>query len=198
MMVSKILEFHRRKSPSEEISSEALVTACAAGDPEALTILYDRYCNDVSRFLSRLTYVDQQDVEDLVQEVFLSVFRSAARYRQHSQVKTWIFAIAANIARETARKRMRYRAFKERMVAEGLEDTSSLQTVSYSDNFLQHLQAKLFELPHDLRVAFVMCDIEGIPGQEVAQTLGIPKGTLYRRLHEARKELQKVFEEVKP
>jgi DNA-directed RNA polymerase specialized sigma24 family protein len=56
------------------------------------------------------------------------------------------------------------------------------------------LRAALPTLPHDLRVAFVMCDVEGVPGVEAARAVGVPPGTMWRRLHEARKALAAAIE----
>lgn len=195
-LMAKVISLRGRKKPEGTLSPEALVAACAAGDPEAVARLYDHYCDDVSRFLSRLAYVNQQDVEDLIQEVFLAVFRSAPRYSRRSSVRTWLFAIAANIARDTARKAIRYRGFKERLANEPkIAAIASPDSRSIDHALREKLSVQLLELPHDQRVAFVMCDIEEISGVEAARALGIPKGTLYRRLHEARKKLQDALRE---
>jgi RNA polymerase sigma-70 factor (ECF subfamily) len=55
---------------------------------------------------------------------------------------------------------------------------------------LAYLGNAIARLPHDLRVAFVLCDVEGTSGTEAARALSIPEGTLYRRVHEARKRLK--------
>jgi DNA-directed RNA polymerase specialized sigma24 family protein len=60
---------------------------------------------------------------------------------------------------------------------------------------LRRIERVLEALPHDLRVAFVLCDLEGISGVDAARTLGVRPGTVWRRLHEARKELRARLEE---
>ena len=57
------------------------------------------------------------------------------------------------------------------------------------------MQGALTALPHDLRLALVMCDLEDISGREAAAVLHIPEGTLYRRVHEARRALGALVEE---
>ena len=60
---------------------------------------------------------------------------------------------------------------------------------------LQRLAAAVEELPHDLRAAYVLCDLEELPGVEAARVLGVRAGTLWRRLHEARRALRDAIEE---
>src|SRR3954454_20691012 len=91
----------------DDVSDEALVAACAAGDLSALGTLFDRFAGPVFGFLGRLR-ADPFDLEDLVQTTFLEVRRTARRYR--ASVKTWILAIAANVARHHVRSEVRRRA----------------------------------------------------------------------------------------
>ena len=62
-------------------------------------------------------------------------------------------------------------------------------------NLIARLEDQLGRLPEDLRVAFVMCDVEGVAGVEAARVLGLREGTLWRRLHFARKALRAALEE---
>ena len=55
---------------------------------------------------------------------------------------------------------------------------------------LARVAEALAALPHDLQVAFVLCDLEQVPGVEVARALGVPEGTIWRRLHVARKAVR--------
>jgi DNA-directed RNA polymerase specialized sigma24 family protein len=61
---------------------------------------------------------------------------------------------------------------------------------------IEKLAVSLNDLPSNLKVAFVMCDLEGVPGVEAARILGLREGTLWRRLHEARKALAKAIERI--
>jgi len=59
---------------------------------------------------------------------------------------------------------------------------------------VQLLAAALDRLPHDLRTVYVLCDLEDLPGVEAARVLGLRDGTLWRRLHEARRALREAIE----
>src|SRR5688572_23678162 len=92
------------------ISDEALVAACAIGDAAALAGLFDRHVEALFRFASRLIApAPPSDVEDLVQNTFLHVWSASPRFRGGSQVRSWIFGIAANVARHFVRGEARRR-----------------------------------------------------------------------------------------
>lgn len=63
---------------------------------------------------------------------------------------------------------------------------------------LAQIARTLDELPHDLRVAYVMCVIEDISSEEAARALSVPRGTLWRRIHEARQALRAAVEREEP
>lgn len=180
------------------LSDESLVAGCAVEDPNALAMLFDRFADDVSRFVHRLRYVADADVEDLVQETFLQAFRAAGRFAGHSGVRTWLFAIAANLARAHARSASRRRGFLEVFSTTPLAPPRSPEAATRDRAILTAVHDAVERLSHDLRVAFFMCDVEGVPGVEVARALGIPQGTLYRRLHDARSLLREALEGVEP
>ncbi len=188
-MNAKLIPIRKPKPLELSLSDAALVAACGAGDPDALGVLYDRYAQDVYRFLSRLTYVDADEAEDLMQEAFLAAFRSAGRFEGKSSVKTWLFGIAANLAKSRARSGRRGRLARSEVALQVLETPRAPDAEVIARDAVTKLQRGLMQLTHDLRVAFLLCHVEQVPGPEAAKTLGIPVGTLYRRLHEARLKL---------
>ena len=92
-------------------SGEAeLITRCRQGDPKAWDELFDRHYAATSRFLFQLSSdFTREDVEEICQEVFLSVIKNLASFHGGAQIQTWIFRIAVNKARDT---RERQRAAK--------------------------------------------------------------------------------------
>ena len=92
-------------------SDETLVAACAREESAALGALFDRHHGAVYRFFSRFAGVSEADLDELVSETFLNVYRSAGRFRGDAAVRTWITAIAANVARHHVRSESRRRAF---------------------------------------------------------------------------------------
>lgn len=176
------------------VDDTALLTACAGGDTNALGVLFDRRAADVRRFIFRLAGTDARDLDDLVQATFLEALRAAARFRGGSSVKTWLFGIAANVVRHHARSEGRKRTFLVALSAHDAQQSAApagAELLARRRQQLAQLEAAVAELPHDLRVAFVMCDVELVPGVEAARCLGVPEGTVWRRLHDARKRLRK-------
>lgn len=175
-----------------ELSDEALLAACGVGDPAALGALFDRYHDAVFRLVSRLIRSESYEIDDLVQTTFLEAWRSAKKYSARGSVKSFLFGIAANTVRHYVRAARRRRdAYAEwpAPLPGGAPD-EALQRAQE----LQRLAAALAELPHDLRVAYVLCDLEELPGVEAARVLGVRPGTLWRRLHEARRGLRDAIE----
>jgi RNA polymerase sigma-70 factor (ECF subfamily) len=178
-------------------SDDKLVAGCANGDPQALGELFDRHHLAVYRFLGRLCRGGSRDVDDLVQATFLEVQRAARGFRGGSAVKTWILGIAANVARHYVRSESRERALLSELGKQvelaGIGARRPDETAEQSE-MLERLADALAELPQDLRVVFVACELEDLPGAEVARSLGVREGTLWRRLHDARKALAVVLD----
>lgn len=168
----------------DEMSDAGLVAACAASDRTARTLLFERHVDAIHRFVSRMRASDADVVDDLVQATFVRAFQSAARFRGTS-ARSWLYGIAANVVREYARKEIR-RKRAMGAVAEVLPRSAPAGD--------PHLRARLpeaiEELPHELRAAFVLVDLAGERGCDAAAALGIPEGTLWRRIFEARTALR--------
>ncbi len=185
-----------RRAAMAEISDDALLAACGIGDSAALGALFDRHHLAVYRLVSRLLRSDPSDIDDLVQTTFLEVWRSARRYSGHGSVKSFLFGISANTVRHHVRSAQRRR--------NAIADWQPPMTHDAPDDVLARtrqvnlLAIALDELPHDLRVAYVLCDLEELPGVEAARVLGIRAGTLWRRLHDARRALRVAIEEGSP
>lgn len=193
-MSGRVIPLRRVEGTVEEMSDEAVLAACAAGDAAALGALFDRHHEAIYRFVTRLTAVDPDDVDDLVQNTFLTVMKSADRFRGRSTVRTWIFGVAVNTVRRHSRSRGRRRRLALAVAAEPDRRAPALDDVAARRQSLRRLEEALAALPETLRVCFVMCQLEGVPGPEAARVLGLRTGTLYRRIHEARARLRSALE----
>ncbi len=193
-MSGRVIPLRRVAGTVEEMSDEAVLAACAAGDSAALGALFDRHHAAVYRFVTRLSAVDPDDVDDLVQNTFLTVMKSAHKFGGRSTVRTWIFGIAVNTVRRHSRGRGRRRRLALAVSAEPTPRSVPIDDVAARRQSLRQLEDALAALPEKLRVCFVMCQLEGVPGPEAARVLGLRSGTLYRRIHEARKQLRAALE----
>jgi RNA polymerase sigma-70 factor, ECF subfamily len=179
-----------------EITDETLLAACAIDDSAALGALFDRHHEAMYRLISRLLRSEPSEIDDLVQTTFLEAWRSASRYTGRGSVKSFLYGIAANTVRHHIRSARRRRD----AIADWQPPTSvnAPDDVAVRSQQVGRLAAALDLLPHDLRVAYVLCDLEDVPGVEAARMLDVRAGTLWRRLHEARRALRAAIEGGSP
>lgn len=176
----------RPEARVDEMSDVGLVAACAAADRTARALLFERHVDAIHRFVGRMKGSDADAIDDLVQMTFVRAFQSAGRFHGTS-ARSWLYGIAANVVREHARKEIRRKRALS-LVAEELP-----RATRGHDLMLAKLPAAIEALPHELRVAFVLIDMEGEKGVDAAAALGIPEGTLWRRVFNARTALRKVL-----
>lgn len=164
--------------------SPRLVDDCVEGNTLAWRELHRRYFPIASAFLRKLG-VRERDVEDAAQEVFLQVHKYLPRFRREAELSTWLYRICITQARQ-ARRRAR--------VSETLLSILSLvpaeQLVSApsfcEDAARRRVEQALSALPAGERAAFVLYEMEGVPGKQIAEILNCPEATVWRRLHYAR------------
>ena len=178
------------ESMDEPDPDSELIARMADGDRDALGALFDRHHHALYGFLARAYGSRDLDVDDLVQTTFLEAFRAAPRYRGASSPRSWLFAIGGNIAKMHRRATMRRnRALQS--FADHPEDLAAAPDVKVSSQrALARIEEALEGMAHDLRMAYVMCVIEGVAGDDAARALGISRGTLWRRTWHARQILR--------
>jgi RNA polymerase sigma-70 factor, ECF subfamily len=176
-----------RALASLEQAQEVLVSRCVAGDDAAWASLYTRYAKTISNFLKRLG-VAPDALEDAVQEVFLQAFRSLDKFRGEAAVKTWLYRLAVTQARRS-RERARFSRRIRQLLA--LQATADVDWGEHQPGQAERLlQVALTRLTELEREAFVLYELEGQGGAELAAIFGCPEATVYRRLHDARKKFQ--------
>jgi RNA polymerase sigma-70 factor (ECF subfamily) len=190
----QLVPLRRASGESSELSDEALLAACGTGDANALGALFDRFHEVVYRFAARLATTDELARDDLVQATFLEVRRAASSFRGTSSVRTWILGVTANLARHTLRSERRRRARQAKYVEHLQSVPTPVDESVEQRKLLARIEEAVAALPRDQQVAFILCDLERLPAGEVARVLDIPEGTLWRRLHTARKALREAIE----
>ncbi len=176
----------------------ALVQRCALGDEEACGELVQEH----QRLVYQLAYHllgDHQEALDLSQEVFLRVFRTIHQFRGQSALRTWIYRIVVNQARNRQRWwRRRQRAhqisLEEHLREHGdlwvPENASAPDTVYARKELAARIWRALDELPFDQRTVVLLREIEGLSYEEIAYSLGVAVGTVKSRLARARESLR--------
>jgi RNA polymerase sigma-70 factor (ECF subfamily) len=158
--------------------------------------LFERHADFVAKFLWRMG-APEAEIDDLVQDVFLVAHQRGGFREESARATTWLAAIAFRIW-GTRRRRHRTRrelsdpesitraVSPERGPEHRLEDRRSLERV----------RAALQQLDESARALLVLVDIEGVAGPDVALALGVPVGTVYSRLHKARKRFAQAYEKL--
>jgi len=171
-----------------EIPDADLVQSVVEGNKVALRAVWDRYLAPVGATLRSLLGRDHV-VDDLIQEVFLAFYRSASRIRDPSALRPYLLGVATKLASTEIRSRARrnhwYRLFHWSATAGG---TGRSLGVDERDA-LRSLRALLFRIPDRERQAFVLRYIQDLSPTEVAQAMGIPKGTAKRAIAEGRRRV---------
>jgi RNA polymerase sigma-70 factor (ECF subfamily) len=182
----------------------ALIQRCAAGDESAFAELVADHQRMVVQLAINLLG-DRDEALDLSQEVFLRVFRTIGRFRGQSTLKTWIYRIAVNQARNRHRFwRRRHRADQVSLdvhVATHGEffsaPTSRPDRVFAQKELATRLEQALSGLPFDQRTAIVLREVDGLSYEEIAYSLGVAVGTVKSRLTRARQALRTELREAR-
>ena len=194
-MIGRLLTFRRRQEWSN-VPDEELVLGSARGDATAVEELFRRHGDRVYRLLVRLRGVDAKEIEDLVQSTFLEMQKSARHFENRASVGAWILGIALNIRRHHLRSEARRRAFMEAVAPlVSRADQRDPHEQFAERQALGRLEAAIAALPERLRTVVILTDVEGLKGREAARVLGVPEGTVWRRLHEARSRLRALIGE---
>ncbi len=180
----------RRGDPGKNETSAS--TEAASGVPTWDEIV-ERHSDRVYRLAYRLTG-NRPDAEDLTQEVFVRVFRSLSTYTPGT-FEGWLHRITTNLFLDQARRkqRIRFDALSDER-ADKLSSTSPPPELAYTDRtFDDDIERALATLPPDFRVAVVLCDVEGLTYEEIADVLGLKLGTVRSRIHRGRGMLRKAL-----
>ncbi|MCC6442908.1 MAG: sigma-70 family RNA polymerase sigma factor [Armatimonadetes bacterium] len=144
------------------------------------------------------------DAEDLMQEAFLKAYQAFDRYRADRPFEHWMYRILTNAHIDNVRKRPKVviepldklistrEGDVQREIPDESHDPEQAAIASELESEIQHALKKL---PEDFRKAIVLCDIEGLSYEEIADILGCSIGTVRSRIHRGRKQLQKSLSE---
>lgn len=168
----------------EEPADTALISAVAAGDASAFAALYRRRRADVYRFafaMSRSPSIAQ----DVVQEVFLALLESAARYdAAKGSVRAWLLGAARHVVLDRLRAESRW-SYEPGAHEEPAVPCTGEEQI-FAAQRLARLHAAIVELPFEYRETLALCELAELSYAESAAVLGCPIGTVRSRLHRAR------------
>jgi RNA polymerase sigma-70 factor (ECF subfamily) len=173
---------------------QCLIDACRAGNTEAFGVLVTRYQDRLYPTVFRLTGC-ADEARDLLQDAFLRAFQNLPRFHGDSSFYTWVYRIAVNLALSGRRRRRPLLRLHLDSEGAGLDSQYDLAETDPSAPLERAerdrtVQEALSALAPDHRAVIVMKEFDGLHYDEIAETLGVPVGTVRSRLHRARCELR--------
>ena len=201
------LELARPAEQEFTLDESALIQRCLSGDDTAFDQIVGRYQDMVYNLALRLLG-KREEALDLSQEVFFQVYRRLGSFRQDSSLRTWIYRIVINRAKNHQRW---WRRREREMTAVAVEDaerdnpwvlsaTLRADDTDAPDRVLQRkelgeiLQRALADLPFDQRLILLLKEIDGLSYEEIARTLNLALGTVKSRLARARRALRRLLD----
>lgn len=168
-----------------------LLDGCVAGSAAAWRGLHQRYHRTALAVLRRMG-VPGSHLEDACQEVFVDVFRYLPRFRREADFRTWLYRICLSRARVTRRRARLWSLFSKVSPQVGPELVEQPLDEGQASRQLAKAIERLSEAE---RVVFVLFELEGLSGQEIADIIERPQATVFRRLHDARKRFTAALQE---
>ena len=181
-----------------ELTDEQLIKKFQDGDIGAYNqIVYrykDRLLNFIYRFLN-----DLDRSEDLVQDTLLKLYTHKDSYKEIAKFSTWLYTIAANLARTELRKIKRRKTFS---VTELSHDDREFIIAStdvgpgeenFSQNFEKNVKRALAALPDDFKTIIILRDIQELSYDEISKIVEVPLGTVKSRINRGRVKLQQLL-----
>jgi RNA polymerase sigma-70 factor, ECF subfamily len=186
-----------------QMDDSEVVTAFLKGEERAFRELVERYQARLLNFVYR-TIGDRERAEDLVQEVFIRVYRHLHRFDRSKKFSTWIYTIASNLAKNELRNRARnplvfFQAIRRHWQDDDrplqFEDLTSRPDDLYQKRHLRELvEAAVARLPAHHRQVFVLRELEGKSYEEIAEITRCNLGTVKSRLNRARNSFAAIIE----
>jgi len=186
----------RRAPQASTMNDAALFEAMARGDLGSLGVLFDRHHEALRQFVLRAA-PNSADVDDIVQETFLTATNAAGSFDGRTSGLPFLIGISVQLIRRRKRTFARIRALYDAFAVAPTTPKPTPEDRLHQAREEASLQAAIARLSEERRLVLVMVEYNGLTGVEVAGILGIPVGTIWRRLHEARAELRQALERGK-
>jgi RNA polymerase sigma-70 factor (ECF subfamily) len=181
-----------------EIENTASLNALKAGDKEAFARLVDETSGHIYRVALQITG-NSLDAEDVLQETYLKAYRALPGFEGRSSLTTWLYRIAVNEALMAIRRRKPQALSVDEGSPDPEVESDGMEIVDFcclpegellSGEARRFMDKAIQKLPANLRVVFVMRDLEGLSIQETAEDLGLSENNVKTRLLRARLRLR--------
>ena len=192
----------------KKLTDQEIVVLARQGREAAYRELIGRYQRPVFSLIYRLVR-DREKSEDLAQETFIKVLNALDRYDPTYKFSSWIFKIAHNTSLDHLRKKepqvlslegsphAESASEQEASVIQAISTEETPEDYAASRELGATLEVAIGKLRPEYRTAIILCHVEGWPYEEIAETMGVPLGTVKTYIHRARNELKKELEHLR-
>jgi RNA polymerase sigma-70 factor (ECF subfamily) len=197
----------RKKMKDKKLTDVEVVNQFKAGDALAFEEIVSRYESKIMSLALRFTR-NQEDAEEVMQDVFTTVYRKIDGFRGQSAFSSWLYRIVVNAAFMKLRKRKQSQtvgmddlspAIKQYCIDRETFNGSYSQNVAISHEMQSMIQHAVNRLPDQYRAVFVLRDVDGLSNQETGEILNLSIPAVKSRLHRSRimlrKKLQRYYED---
>ncbi|MCX7654187.1 MAG: RNA polymerase sigma factor [Fervidobacterium sp.] len=177
------------------------IKALSKGDEEAYRYLYKTYAPKIGALVK--SYLGTDDIDDVIQEVFLRIYKNIKKFRGESKLSTWIYRITVNVCNNV------YKKLKSKGIIMDITESNESDEYTYqfpteedvkknvADEILyEKLRKTLDTLNPEDRALLFMKEIDGLTYEEIGNILKKPEGTVKSRLHYIKEKIRKALEEV--
>ena len=192
----------------KKLTDQEIVVLARQGREAAYRELIGRYQRPVFSLIYRLVR-DREKSEDLAQDTFIKVLNALDRYDPSYKFSSWIFKIAHNTSLDHLRKKepitlsldgsphAESASEQEASVIQALSTEETPEDFAASRELGATLEVAIGKLRPEYRTAIILCHVEGRPYEEIAETMGVPLGTVKTYIHRARNALKKELEHLR-
>ena len=183
---TKIVEFGRmvNRNGESELTNRELIDGLIGGDTSAASVFHHRYSARICRWVWRLLGTDR-DHDDVVQQVFVSIFQSISRIKKIESLDSWVDSVTIKTVRCELRKRKVRRAFFPNRTETSPDDTQDRNS-PFKQGHIRRFYEILGSMPADDRIVFVLRFVEGRSIDEIAAIGKYSPSTAKRRLRRAK------------
>lgn len=170
----------------------SLVKRFIDGDESTFRLLVQRHKEKV-RNIIYMTLGDSDAVDDIAQDVFITIFKNLKKFRFESQFTTWLYRITVNKSKDHLRKKNVRKIFVP--IKEASRELKN-DLVTEKSDISKIVMDAISQLPQKLKMPLLLKDIEGFSYQEIAETMECEIGTVKSRIFRAREGLKKILQPI--